>query len=191
MIGCGNSVILKSLPLVLVAILSSCDNTEKPNIQSKPVTLSVINYSHSKLKESIEIWINDVLLIRSESTKGEITYFLESNDLQLRVNTWDGKLALDTMLTIPKNSEGLNLVVGYNNALQTENAIQERINKLYYNTLKHNRIEQDTLIPWLKDSLHNQAKRLISRLNLDQKASFRVLATPLPITYDCGSPFMH
>lgn len=178
------------ISLLATFLFSECNFGNKPSFESPPVTVKVNNYSNSKLKETVEVWINDVLMIRSDSTQGEVTCFFDSNELAVKVSTLDGRLMKTEIVKMPKNASGLEIEVNYHNNFQSENFIAKIVAYQVEKTLKFNNLPLDTIIPWLVDSLTNQHLAFTKSIEPEPIEGFTINAYPLPMVYDCGTPFM-
>jgi len=176
--------------LLATLFFSECNFGNKPSFESPPVTVKVNNYSNSKLKETVEVWINDVLMIRSDTTEGEATYFFDSNELAIKVSTLDGRLLKKETIKMPRNASGLEINVNYYNNFQSENNVAKIVKQLIAKTLKYNNLPTDTIIPWLVDSLTNQHLAFAKSIEPEHKEGFEIRTYPLPFIYDCGTPFM-
>ena len=60
-------------------------------------------------------------MIRSDTTKGEVTYFFDSNELAVKVSTLDGRLLKTKIIKMPRNAIGLEIGVDYHNNFESEN----------------------------------------------------------------------
>ena len=176
--------------LLATLFFSECNFGNKPSFESPPVTVKVNNYSNSKLKETVEVWINDVLMIRSDTTEGEATYFFDSNELAIKVSTLDGRLLKKETIKMPRNASGLEIDINYYNNFQSEDNVAKIVKQLAAKTLKYNNLPLDTIIPWLVDSLTNQHLAFAKSIEPEHKEGFEIRTYPLPFIYDCGTPFM-
>jgi hypothetical protein len=176
--------------LLATLLFSECNFGNKPSFESPPVTVKVNNYSNSKLKETVEVWINDVLMIRTDTTEGEATYFFDSNELAIKVSTIDGRLLKKETVKMPRNASGLEIDVNYYNNFQSEDNVAKIVKQLAAKTLKYNNLPTDTIIPWLVDSLTSQHLAFAKSIEPGHKEGFEIRTYPLPFIYDCGTPFM-
>lgn len=158
---------MKNHLIICIAILLLGCSSPKSKNDPPYVKVSVSNNDASKINESILVTINDIVIISSDTMRGEVTYVPEQTALSIHVSTSDGRLALDTTYDIPDSFEGLGIYISYNDyeEISTPEFFKKSTKYQYANSLKHNKLNPDTTIPWLVDSLDNIEKRELKRIH--------------------------
>ena len=177
--------------LFMILVTTSC--APKTHKQNDPPYFELIieNHSYSKAKESIQVYINDVLMIRSDSCTGRVTYVPEEEQLAIKISTMDGRLPLDTLISFERFSDGINIAISYNDGSIDNNFQRRYVEDRYTKTLEYNKLNPDTIIPWLRDSCIEESEKFMKVVYPTSEPHFSISAIPINGILDCGTPLIN